>query len=576
MGPSGGNERERGKQAERFSSILTLMGTTHHSGVAHESGTEEVRREALASLAEEQRALRRVATLVAQEAAPETVFAAVAEEAGRLVAADIATIDRFDPEDMMTVVAVRGTTDAAPAIGSQTPAAQTGNAARVRATGRPSRIDRYAEEISPIGYRSGFRAAVSAPITVSGHLWGAVTVATTKEDEPFPRGTEEHLAEFTEIVAIAIANAEARDELRQVAAEQTALRRVATLVAEAAEPAVVFAAVAEEVGRLLSVARVFVARYDDEAYETVAAWSTEAEEPTAPPASRAGVRARVHATGRPARTDGDPKEVWPELPETETGLRSSAGAPITVEGRLWGVIAVMAPNPLPPGIEHRLADFTNLVATAIANAQAHTDLTASRARIVSSADETRRRIVRDLHDGAQQRLVHTIITLELTRRAQESHDHEAATALVGEALEHAQGANSELRELVHGILPRVLHRGGLIAAVGELVTRMRVPVTLDVTRDRFPAAIEANAYFVIGEALTNVAKHSGARRAEVTARADDGALYVEVRDDGVGGATPDGTGLRGLGDRVAALGGQLEITSPVGAGTHLAARLPRQ
>jgi signal transduction histidine kinase len=168
------------------------------------------------------------------------------------------------------------------------------------------------------------------------------------------------------------------------------------------------------------------------------------------------------------------------------------------------------------------------------------------------------------------------MTLELTRRAQESHDHETATALVGEALEHAQRANSELRDLAHGILPGVLRRGGLIAAVDELVTRMHVPVNLDVTRDRFSADIEANAYFVIAEALTNVAKHSGARRAEVTARADDGALYVEVRDDGVGGATPDGTGLRGLGDRVAALGGQLQINSPVGAGTQLTARLPRQ
>jgi GAF domain-containing protein len=132
------------------------MGTTHDSGVSHDSGPVEDGRKPLASLGEEQRALRRVALPVAEAAAPQTVFAAVAEEAKRLLAADIATIDRFDPEDMMTVVAVRGTTGAAPAIGSQTPATQTGNAARVRATGRPSRIDRYAEEISPIGYRSGF------------------------------------------------------------------------------------------------------------------------------------------------------------------------------------------------------------------------------------------------------------------------------------------------------------------------------------------------------------------------------------------------------------------------------------
>jgi signal transduction histidine kinase len=552
------------------------MGTAHDSGVSHEAGLVEASQEALARLAKEQRALRRVAMLVAQGAAPHTVFAAVAEEARRLLAADIATIDRFDPGDMMTVVAVRGTTDAAPAIGSQTPAAQTGNSARVRATGRPSRIDRYSQAISPIGYRSGFRAAVSTPITVGGQLWGAMTLASTSEDEPFPRGTEERLEEFTAIVAIAIANADAREELRQVAAEQTALRRVAMLVAEAAEPAVVFAAVAEEAGRLLSVASVFVARYDDEAYEIVAAWSTEGEEPLLPSASRDRVQDRVRVTGRPARTDEYPEEVRAEVPETETGLHTSAGAPITVEGCLWGVIGVAAPNPLPPGIEHRLADFTNLVGTAIANAQARTDLTASRERIVSGADETRRRIVHDLHDGAQQGLVHTILALELAQRAQESDDREAATALIGEALDHAQRGTIELRELVHGILPNALHRGGLSAAVDELVTRMRIPVDLDVTRDRFSADVEANAYFVIAEALTNVAKHSGVRRAEVTARADDGALYVEVRDDGLGGAAQDGTGLRGLADRVAAVGGQLRMNSPVGAGTHLAATLPRR
>jgi signal transduction histidine kinase len=217
-----------------------------------------------------------------------------------------------------------------------------------------------------------------------------------------------------------------------------------------------------------------------------------------------------------------------------------------------------------------------VVATAIANAQARTELTASRERIVTSADETRRRIVGDLHDGAQQRLVQTILTLKLARHAEESHDHEAAAAFVAEALENAQHTNRELRELVHGILPSVLQSGGLAAAVHELVRRVRIPIEADLTRDRFSAEIEASAYFVIAEALTNVAKHSGAQRVEVTARAEDGALCVQVRDDGVGGATPDGTGLRGLADRVAAVGGRLEVESPAGAGTHLTARFPRR
>jgi signal transduction histidine kinase len=287
----------------------------------------------------------------------------------------------------------------------------------------------------------------------------------------------------------------------------------------------------------------------------------------------------VFETGQPGRVDHLDEETSAVTAlAREHGARSSVGAPIEVEGRLWGLIIVASVHKavLPPGTERELVAFTGLVATAIANAQARTDLTASRARIVSSADETRRRIVRDLHDGAQQRVVHTILTLELAQHAQQSDDREAATALLAEALEHAQRTNRELRELVHGILPSVLQQGGLIAAVDELVSRMRVAVSLDVTDDRFSPDVEANAYFVIAEALTNVAKHSGARHAEVTARAGDGALYVEVRDDGVGGATPDGAGLRGLGDRVAALGGQLQINSPVGAGTRLAARLPRR
>ncbi len=228
---------------------------------------------------------------------------------------------------------------------------------------------------------------------------------------------------------------------------------------------------------------------------------------------------------------------------------------------------------LPADTEARLASFTELVATAIANTEARTEVAASRARIVAATDEERRRVVRDLHDGAQQRLVHTVITLKLAHRALQSEE-DGAPALVTEALDHAVQATHELRELAHGILPDVLTRGGLRAAVDTLASRMPVPIENAVTADRLPPAAEATAYFIIAEALTNVAKHARARRASVTARVEDGTLQIRVRDDGVGGARPDRSGLLGLADRLAALDGQLRIESPADGGTLVAADIP--
>jgi signal transduction histidine kinase len=184
-------------------------------------------------------------------------------------------------------------------------------------------------------------------------------------------------------------------------------------------------------------------------------------------------------------------------------------------------------------------------------------------------------VVRDLHDGAQQRLVHTVVTLKLARQALRENDERAET-LVGEALEHAEQGNADLRELSHGILPAVLTHGGLRAGVRSLVDRLDLPVEVDVPADRLPAEIEASAYFIVAEALTNVVKHSHAERAEVTASVEDGMLCLEVRDDGIGGADPDGHGLVGMDDRVTALGGRLEIESPAAGGTLVAATLPAQ
>jgi signal transduction histidine kinase len=203
----------------------------------------------------------------------------------------------------------------------------------------------------------------------------------------------------------------------------------------------------------------------------------------------------------------------------------------------------------------------------------HDELAASRARIVAATDQERRRVVRDLHDGAQQRLVHTVITLKLAREALQDEDT-AVPGLMTEALENAERAMTELRELAHGILPSALTRGGLRAGVQALASRMPLPVENGVAVGRLPAAVEATAYFVVSEALTNVAKHARAGHAEVTARIEDGTLAVDVHDDGVGGAQPDGSGLVGLADRLAALDGQLRVESPADGGTLIAAAIP--
>jgi signal transduction histidine kinase len=245
-----------------------------------------------------------------------------------------------------------------------------------------------------------------------------------------------------------------------------------------------------------------------------------------------------------------------------------------VEGSLWGSMGAATVRPqFPADTEQRIAEFTELVGTAISNVQARSDLAASRARIVAAADEERRQVVRDLHDGAQQRLVHTIITLKLARKALPPNQ-EAASELLSEALEHAERANVELRELAHGILPVVLTQGGLRAAVGPLASQTPVPVEVDVSVDRLPAPVEATAYFMVAEALTNITKHAHATGATVRVHVEDGSLQLQVRDDGVGGARPDGSGLVGLADRIAVLSGRLRVESPADGGTLVTADIP--
>jgi PAS domain S-box-containing protein len=326
---------------------------------------------------------------------------------------------------------------------------------------------------------------------------------------------------------------QAEAELARLAGEQAALRRVATLVARGVPATEVFSAVAEEVERLLGAQSTTIRRLEPD-----------------------GTTVIVASSGN------------------ETGIGRTLEVPITVEGSVWGSItAGTQREQFPADAEQRMAQFTELAGTAIANAQSRSELTASRARVVAASDETRRQIERDLHDGAQQRLVHTVITLKLARRALR-RDDEAAPTLVDEALDHAEQATVELRELVQGILPPVLRRGGLRAAVEALAARMPVPVAVSMSVGRFAGDVEATAYFVVAEALTNVAKHSGARHATVAAHVEDGTLRLQVRDDGIGGARPDGSGFLGLADRLAVLDGQLRVESPAGGGTLVAVVIP--
>jgi len=449
-------------------------------------------------------------------------------------------------------------------------------------TRRPGRVNSYtgaSGSLLDVVRELGWHSSVGAPVIVDGRLWGVVAVASTT-DRPLPPDTEGRIAEFTELLATAIANAQGREELKRLAEEQAALRRVATLVARGAAPGSLLAVVAEEVARFVNVPFVSIVCFEADGSATERASVSERGE-LFPVGSRwsldgTNVVAQVRESGRAARID-DYSGLEGAIAQAvrRVGIRSTVGIPIVVAGGLWGAMVVSSaePEPLPQSTEERLADFTELVATAIANAESRAELIASRARVVAAGDEARRRVVGDLHDGAQQRLVHTVIALKLAQRELAGEDG-TAEERVAEALDQATRANAELRELAHGILPSVLTRGGLRAGVDALVSRIVVPVTVDVSVDRLPPGIEASAYFVVAEALTNVVKHSHAASAEVKAWVDNGALRIEVCDDGVGGAHPDGVGLLGLADRLAALEGRLRVESPPNGGTRLAATLP--
>jgi signal transduction histidine kinase len=397
-----------------------------------------------------------------------------------------------------------------------------------------------------------------------------------------PLETEGRLAQFSDLVATAIANAQARAEVERLAEEQAALRRVATLVAEGASANTVFDAVAAEVERLLDADQVSLSRYEPGDEITVVAHRGVGAADVTP-----GTRVRhdgqsatatVRRTERPSRIEY-PEDGHGTIAELARGLgvRTAVGAPVVVEGRLWGVVQASWSHeePPPPDTEDRMAQFAELLDTAIANAESRAELMASRARVVAASDQARRRFERDLHDGVQQRLVALTLKLQVAD-GMAPRDNEGLVVQLAEVGEGLREVFDDLRELARGIHPAVLSNGGLAPALRALARRAAVPVKLDLAVDgRLGEHIEVGAYYVVSEALTNAAKHSQASRVEVSVQAHDGVLELTIDDDGVGGADPArGSGLTGLADRVAALGGTIAIASQPDRGTSLRVELP--
>ena len=370
-------------------------------------------------------------------------------------------------------------------------------------------------------------------------------------------------------------------QLRRIADEQAALRRVATLVARGVPPDQLLERVVAEVGGLIGADATALLRYEpDGAVTALAEWSLRGNPPRIGRVTldADSISARVLSTGQAATKasyGGVPGSL--EARMREHGIRSSVAAPIVVAGRLWGVMIASwtEERPASPEIQGRMAEFIELVATAIANAESRAELTASRARVVAAADETRRRIERDLHDGTQQRL----ISVGLEMRAAEAQvpprltDLKAQLASAGRSL---TGAIEELQEISRGIHPAILTRGGLKPALKTLARRSAVPVELHISDDRrLPRPLEVAAYYIVSEALTNAAKHASATALTVDMSAKNGVVRLSIADDGVGGADPAlGSGLVGLKDRVEALRGNLEIASAPGDGTRLQATIP--
>jgi signal transduction histidine kinase len=446
--------------------------------------------------------------------------------------------------------------------------------------------------------RLGPRGAATAIVVVcSITVWN-----TAQEDGPFVRDsiTDSLLATqlfiataaLTSLLLAAVtaertraARALAASEATQraLADEHAALRRVATLVAAEAPPGDVFQQVTEEVGWLLGLPAAGVVQYHGGPEATVVAvWSDDGRQPlpvgTSLDLDGDSVVAGVLRTGTAQRLERY-DDAAGRLAERVRGLgyRGAVAAPVTVGGGIWGaLVAVSASDePLPQDAEERLGDFADLVGQALANADARERLAASRAELVEVGDSERRRLERNLHDGAQQRLVSVALKLGMAG-ARLDEDPGSARDALSDAQDDLSRGLEELRELARGLHPVLLSDRGLGAALDALLSRVPVPVEIvELPERRLAGQVEAAAYYLVAEAITNVAKYAEASRATVSIRQANGSATVTVADDGVGGADPaGGSGLRGLAARVEALNGRLVIDSPPGAGTRVTAEIP--
>ena len=523
-------------------------------------------------LANEQAALRRVATLVAAEVESDELFTAVSEEVARLFKADGAAVGRFEPDGSGLVAVGRSKGLRGIPVGTRADLDESPTVTEVLRTRRAAR------------WTDKFYSSVAAPITVGGSLWGVLTAGSGREG--FSSDTEERLEKFGELVATAIANAESRGALaaseartRELANEQAALRRVATLVAQGASADDVFSAVADEVAGIIDIPVVGIHRYEADGTFTMlgiagetnftvgSRWPVEGE-------ALAGI---ILATGRPARKD-DYSAMPGPLGQAirEDRMVSTVGVPIVVEGSIWGfmVAAAKPGRPIPTDTEAQLARFTELVATAVSNASTRSDLLSSRARVVSAADETRRRLERDLHDGIQQWIV--ALALRARKAARLSAAGESAVQELSGLADDLVAVTDELREISRGIHPAILSDAGLDDALEALARRCAIRVNLDVSfQGRYDPTLEATVYYIVAESITNAVKHAQASRVAVRGGLRGEALELEIRDDGVGGADPRrGTGLIGLQDRVDTLSGTISFASPAGGGTTIRVKLP--
>jgi PAS domain S-box-containing protein len=529
-------------------------------------------------------ALRHIATLAAEGVAPADLFAVVAEEVAHVVNVPLLIVARYEVDGTATECASFPSEDSVFHVGKRWSLDGGNVLALVRTNSGAARIDDYSQldgQLADAARRIGIRSTVGVPIIVAGRLWGTLVVSTRGLD-PLPDGTSARLANFTGLLATAIGNSESREALGRLADEQAALRRVATLVARGVGPSEVFEAVVDEMARCVHVSHATVSHYDADAFVPDAIYHEgrvrRLSEGLSLPLDGDNVATRVFHTGRTARMDSHDDAPGAHAARIrEIGIRSAVGVPIIVDGSVWGaaIVGGSAPEPLPPDTEARMSDFAELVATAIANAATRAQLIASRARIVAAADDGRRRLERDLHDGAQQRLV----ALGLQARLAEASMPPGLEALgeqLGDIVSGLAGVTADLQEISRGIHPAILSKGGIGPALKTLARRSAVPVTLELAIDRrLPDSVEVGAYYVVSEALTNTAKHSRASHVAVRGQAKDDAFSLSISDDGIGGADlGKGSGLIGLRDRVEALGGRMRIVSPIGSGTSLDVTIP--